>query len=139
MKMRRRKMRRRKFFRKQFCQKSTPKPAADETKSVEEKPTRRPMLRKLVKSTPKSAYENKLDEEIEKATRRPMLRKLVKSSKHPEVNEMTIEEKSNPRKIIFRKGLTNNHRRRLTQRTKKRSVTSQPNKKAERPSLQEEE
>ena len=48
-----------------------------------------------------------------------MLRKLVKLSKHPQVKEITIEEKPNPRKIIFRKGLANNQRRRLTQRTKK--------------------
>ena len=113
------KMRRRKFFRKQFRQKSTPKPAVDETKPVAEQTTRRPMLRKLVKSTPKPADETKLDEEIEKPTRRPMLRKLVKLSKHPQVKEITIEEKPNPRKIIFRKGLANNQRRRLTQRTKK--------------------
>ena len=57
------KMRRRKFFRKQFRQKSTPKPVVDETKSVAEQTTRRPMLRKLVKSTPKPADETKLDEE----------------------------------------------------------------------------
>ena len=48
-----------------------------------------------------------------------MLRKLVKPLKQPQVKEITIEEKPNPRKIIFRKGLANNQRRRLTQRTKK--------------------
>ena len=57
------KIRRRKFFRKQFRQKSTPKPVVDETKSVAEQTTRRPMWRNLVKSTHKPADETKLDEE----------------------------------------------------------------------------
>merc|ERR1712106_1210426 len=83
---------RRKLFRKQFRHKSTPKPAGEE--STITVATVRP-------------------------TRRPMLRKLVKSAKNPEVKEITIEEKKNPRKIIFRKGLAKNHRRRLSQKTKK--------------------
>jgi len=86
------KSRRRKFFRKQMRHKSTPKPEADESST---------------------------SDETAKSTSRPMLRKLVKSLKHPEAKKITIEEKSNPRKIIFRKGLANNHRRRLTQKTRK--------------------
>jgi len=83
------KHRRRKLFRKHSKKISTSKPTVGET-TTSEKPTFRPLKRKLKKPTPSL-----------------------------EVNEITIEEKSNPRKIIFRKGLTNTNRRRVMHRKKK--------------------
>ena len=86
------KSRRRKFFRKQMRHKTTPDPQTDQSTA---------------------------SAELVKPTSRPMIRKLIKPSKRPESKTITIEEKSNPRKIIFRKGLAKNHRRRLTQKTRK--------------------
>ena len=66
-----------------------------------------------------SQPETEASTESVKPSSRPMFRKLIKSSKRPEIKTITIEEKSNPRKIIFRKGLAKHNRRRLTQKARK--------------------